>query len=63
MYRRDPILSSQDARFAEPGIEISEIGGLAICRCPRTSFYSQGVELRDRKRQNGLQKKSLFLAK
>ena len=53
----------QDARFAEPGIEISEIGGLAIYRCPRTSFYSQGIEFRGRKRQNGLQKKSLFLAK
>jgi hypothetical protein len=48
------LLRTQDARFAEPCIEISQIGGLAIYRCPRTSFYSQGVEFRDRKRQNGL---------
>ena len=51
----------QDARFAELGIEISEIGGLAIYRCPRTSFYSQVVEFRDSKRQSSLRQKAFFL--
>ena len=54
-FRPDPKSSRrQVARFADPGFESSENWRLAICQCPRTSVYSQGVQFRDRKRQNGL---------